>query len=335
MAHYVRPEAIWWIELIAVFMPYLSILVILMMIPFIIGRRWIALGVHGVLLLLMVIRLDPARLFHEKEERPGDLTVMTFNVPRWWGYHMPEKTQEMAELISSIDPDVIGLQEALVAFYPEEPPLRAAPYVSVLFDSLGFDTVGPVAEGATYTPQPVLSRAEILNQRQHRLQMDPADSIDTSVTRTHLRWQGRDFVLYNLHLRTFGEQKPWKDEKAPMFSLRDFFPYFRRYREAYRVRAWEVDRIMDMLEKETTPIVVLGDLNSTPHNWVVGRLTDRLQDAFGVAGDGWGMTYHTRFPIFRIDFVLVSEEFEVVSADVVDAYLSDHLPVVVKLRWKE
>jgi endonuclease/exonuclease/phosphatase family metal-dependent hydrolase len=157
----------------------------------------------------------------------------------------------------------------------------------------------------------------------------------TSVTRTHLRWDGRDLVVYNLHLRTFGEKKPWNDEKAPIFKAADLVPYLRRYREAYRVRAWEVDQIIEMLEEETMPVIVLGDLNSTPHNWVMGRITDKLRDTFDEAGNGWGMTYHTRFPIFRIDYVLVSDEFEVVSADVIDAYLSDHLPLVVKLRWRE
>lgn len=335
LAYYIRPESFWWFELIAVFMPYLSGLLVLATIPLIIGRRWIALGVHFVLLVLAVVRLDPQRLFHEKEERDGDLTIMTFNVPRWWGYHMPEKTAEMAQLVERIDPDIIGLQEAHIAYYPEEPPLRAAPYVAVIFDSLGFRTVGPEAEGATYTPQPILSRTELVGQTQTMLRQDPADSVYTAVTRTQLRWDGREFAVYNLHLRTFGEKKPWNDEKAPNFKAADLIPYFRRYRDAYRVRAWEVDQIMEMLEDETMPVIVLGDLNSTPHNWVMRRLTGRLRDTFDEAGEGWGMTYHTRLPIFRIDYVLVSEEFEVVSADVIDAYLSDHLPLVVKLRWRE
>ncbi len=336
LAYYVRSSTFWWIELIAVFLPYLAIGVLAATLVVLIARRWRLLIVHLVVVLLICVRANPLqRVFHSTAEGPGDLTVMSFNVPRWWGHLMPEKTREMAELISRVDPDVIGLQEAPISFYPEDPPLRAPSYLSVLYDSLGYRTIGPRASGATYTPQPVLSRLQIDGQERFDLKRHRTDSLSTSVTRTVLTWKGRSFALYNLHLRTFGEQKVWHEDGSFLLSWRNVLPYLRRYREGYRARAWEVDRILEMLDREELPIVICGDLNSTPHNWVMGRLSGVVRDAFGEAGRGWGMTYHTRLPIFRIDYVLVSDHWEVVSAEVADAYLSDHLPVVVRMRMKD
>lgn len=336
LAYYVRPEVFWWIELIAVVLPYVAGLLVLATVGLIIGRQWLLAGLHGVLILMMLFRTDVLdRTFEDVEEREDDLAVLTFNVPRWWGYEMPEKTAEMAAFIDSVNPDVIGLQEAPIEYHQEDPAVRAAPYVSVLFDSLGFSTIGPPATSATWTPQPVLSRHQLVQQTDFRLKQEASDSLTTSVTRTQLRWKGRDFALYNVHLRTFGEKKPWKEERLPFTEIENLIPYLKRYREAYRTRAWEVEQILKMVEHETMPVILCGDLNSTPYNWVHARLTSKLRDAFREKGRGWGMTYHTRFPVVRIDYVLVSEEWEVVSADVLDAYLSDHLPVLVRLRWKE
>lgn len=336
LAYYIRPGFFWWIELIAVFLPYLSVLILIAAFVPLITKRWLLFALHIVPLLLMLLRADLLpRALDPGRESEDDLAVLSFNVPRWWGYLMPEKTVEMSAFIDSLGPDIIGLQEAPVEYHSEAPHHRAAPYVAVLFDSMGFRTVGPPDSGASWTPQPVLTRHEAIEQTNIRLKQRSEDRFSTFVTRTQLRWRGRDFAVYNVHLRTFGERKPWRDARLPLIRIGNVIPYLRSYREAYRTRAWEVEEILKMIRQETIPVILVGDLNSTPYNWVHSRLTRYLRDAFEERGRGWGMTYHTRLPIFRIDYVLVSEEWEIVSADVVDAYLSDHLPVVVKLRWRE
>ncbi len=336
LAYYVRPTYIWWFELVAVGLPYLALLVAVAAIVLLVMRQWRMAVLHGILIALMLIRMHPLDLFSGNTGASDEtLSVLSFNVPRWWGYEMPAKTAEMGEFVRRADPDVIGLQEANIEYHDEEPRLRAAPYVAILYDSLGYDTIGPESAGATWTPQPVLSRHRLVRQDEFKLFRSPGDSVHTNVTRTEIRWKGRNFAVYNVHLRTFGEKKPWRDERMPSFQPQNLLPYIRQYRDAYRVRAWEVEEIVKMVEQEDLPVVLCGDLNSTPNNWVHGRVTTVLRDAFAEKGVGWGMTYHTRMPIVRIDFVFVSEEWDVVSARVLDAYLSDHLPLLVELRLKE
>lgn len=335
LAYHVRPTVFWWFELVAIGLPYLSVLIALLGIGLVLARQWQLAALHGVLILLVLLRTNPLDRFNDTPPAGGDtLSVMTFNVPRWWGHLMPEKTLAMSALIQETRPDLVGLQEAPIAYHKEAPRRRAAPYVAVLYDSLGYDTISRESTGATYTPQPILAKLQLLDQEEFELSLHSDDSTRTHVTRTLLRWGDREFVAYNVHLRTFGEKKPWQEERMPLLEPANLIPYLRQYRNAYRVRAWEVERIVELVKGEELPVLLLGDLNSTPDNWVHGRLSSVLKDAFAEEGRGWGKTYHTRLPVVRIDFVFVSEHWDVISARVVDAYLSDHLPLLVELKLK-
>lgn len=335
LAYYVRPTVLWWFELIAVFLPYLALLILAAGVLLLATGRWRLAALHGVLILLMIVRMNPLdRLEGDRIAATDTLSVLSFNVPRWWGYEMPAKTMEMSRFVRRADPDVIGLQEADVVYQTEAPFVRAAPYVAILYDSLGYSTIGQESTGATWTPQPVLSKHRVMRQHEFKLSPSFRDTSYTYVTRTQIEWNGRPFALYNVHLRTFGEKKPWRDERMPFLAPGNLLPYLRQYRDAYRVRAWEVEEIVKMVEQEELPVVLCGDLNSTPNNWVHRRLTDVLRDAFAEEGTGWGMTYHSRLPVVRIDYVFVSEEWDVLSARVLDARLSDHLPLLVELRLK-
>ena len=42
--------------------------------------------------------------------------------------------------------------------------------------------------------------------------------------------------------------------------------------EKVRERAWEIEEVLKMIEDEDLPVIVFGDLNSTPYNWVYARL---------------------------------------------------------------
>ena len=158
--------------------------------------------------------------------------------------------------------------------------------------------------------------------------------------RVRFRWRGREAVLYNLHLRSYGAAKPWRDPRLDVLAPRTWLPYLRQYRDAVRARAREVERLAEHIDRETLPVIVAGDFNEGPFTWAYRRLSrvpggGRRTDAFHAAGRGDGRTYHGRRPVVRIDFVLADSAFEVVDAYVPASTFSDHRPVVVRLRWNE
>lgn len=334
LARYGHPRYAWWAELIATGLPYLSLLLIGSTVGVALARWWKLLAVHLVLIVLVIIRF----VSFDGGAAPAseDLTVMTFNTSRGGGERADRLGRAITALVRAEAPHLAAFQEAYIQYHPAAPTVRPGQVLAGLVDSLGYRTIGPNGgQRATYTPQPVLGRIELLEQTQDVLSRNAENEPTARVVRTHFRWQGREAVHYNLHLRSFGGDKPWEDQQRDVFSLGFWRTYLRQYRQAYLVRAREIEQIRAMLARETLPLIVSGDFNSTPHNSAFYGLADGLQDAFHVAGRGWGATYHVEWPVARIDHVLVGPEWKVVSAHVAKSTASDHLPLVVRLRWRE
>lgn len=335
VARYLHPRFMWWAELVATGLPYLSLALLVATVGVAVARRWVLLALHGAALVCMLVRFVPA----ERGAAPGpdDLRVMTYNTSRGGGARADALGSAITALVRAESPDLVAFQEAYVEYHSSGQAVRPEGLLAALVDSLGYRTIGPLpaAPRATYTPQPVLGRVELLDQTQTILPRAAPGEPTSRVVRTHFRWQGREAVHYNLHLRSFGSRKPWEDDERDSFSPSFWATYLRQYRHAFAMRAREAALIHAMIARETLPIIVSGDFNSTPHNGAYYELAQGLRDAFKIAGHGWGATYHGRLPLVRIDHVLVSKEWEVVSAYVADAPYSDHRPVVVRLRWKD
>jgi vancomycin resistance protein VanJ len=79
-------------------------------------------------------------------------------------------------------------------------------------------------------------------------------------------------------------------------------------------------------------VVLLGDLNGTTDDRALDGLTSQLRSVQDVAGEGFGFSWPARFPVVRIDQILV-RGVEPQSARVLPATGSDHLPVAAALNW--
>ena len=263
---------------------------------------------------------------------------MTFNLPRWSRDPDPEKAQALLAYVRSVRPELITLQEANTVYSPRSPRGRPSPHVDVLFDSLGY-RIAPLEglDGRLTVQDPILAHLPLGEQEIIELPNPANDPHSAQLVRVPFRWGGREAVLYNVHLRSFGHEKLWDERRHRLLDPRLWRRYAQRYREAYLLRAVEAEAIVDILEEETRPYLLCGDFNSTPHNWTYRHIVRELglQDVFEEVGQGLGGTYHARHPFARIDFVLASPAWEPVAARVDDVRLSDHRPLLVRLRWKD
>lgn len=339
LARYVHTGLFWWGELIAIVLPYLSIAVVLVTLLVAALRRWKLLAFHAVLLLLIAVRFWPGFLSGSRADASSTpLTILTFNAPDYWGGFDPDtRKARMAALVESVSPDLFAMQEAGTVFVPGRNGPRAQPYVRVLVDSLGYHSVRPSGRGVIRSNLPVFGRIPLSQAEVRDVRYSPQDPDLTEIMRVEFEWEGRSAVLYNIHLRSFGQDKPWNDQQRLIHNPSQWIPYLRRYKHSFLIRTWEGQRIREMIERESLPVIVTGDFNSTAHNYVYRQISEskKLRDAFKVAGRSWGGTYHSRIPFARIDFVLVSPEWDVVHAEVPVVELSDHRPLMVKLRWRE
>jgi len=79
-------------------------------------------------------------------------------------------------------------------------------------------------------------------------------------------------------------------------------------------------------------VVLLGDLNGTMDDRAFAGITAQMHSAQAAAGDGFGFTWPARFPVVRIDQILV-RGVEPQSSSVLPANGSDHLAVAAGISW--
>ncbi len=89
-------------------------------------------------------------------------------------------------------------------------------------------------------------------------------------------------------------------------------------------------------------VILGGDINAEPDAIEIKPLRDRLRDAYLMIPDERGvprnipfrdrMTFRSDDPRTCIDYIFVSDRFEVLETEVLDVTASDHRPVVTRLR---
>lgn len=333
MARYIRPGWLWWTELIATGLPYLALGVLLALVPLFLARRWRLVFLHLGVLLLVLVRFGFRGDAPEGAALDEQLTVLTFNTSRGGGATAEAQGEAVTQLALSERPHLACFQDLHLNY--DASPNHTGVNLAALIDSLDYTVVGPThPDEALHAWQPVLARVPVLSHKQVLIP-DANGGPATRIVRVHFTWHGREAVLYNLHLRSFGSQKPWTDTSRDPLSWSFWKSYLQQYRSAYFARAEEVNHIRAMLDEETLPVILCGDFNSTAHNSAFGKLAHNRQDAFREAGQGLGATYHAQLPFARIDHILVSNDWEVLEAEVGQSSFSDHLPLTVKLRWRE
>jgi len=79
-------------------------------------------------------------------------------------------------------------------------------------------------------------------------------------------------------------------------------------------------------------VVLLGDLNGTMDDRAFAGITSHMHSVQDTAGNGFGFTWPAKFPVARIDQILV-RGVEPESSRVLPANGSDHLPVTAGISW--
>lgn len=346
VAVYVDPRAsLWWLQLFAVVLPFLAFgLAGAIGVALALKVRGLALALT-VPLLLTILRAEPWSRLGEAPEG-ASLALTTFNVPE----RLPDAAMRdsMAAFLVREQPDLVTMQDAWIRGPRanrqrdawEAPQLRGVAEAGYSVEvPLLLPGVGGWKRDATGVP--LLVREGVRVEEQEAITIsDPNDNRASQAIRSVIVWEGRRFVLYDVHLRSFGDAKPWLDSDFDLFHPSTWRASLARLADVYQARSDDVDRIVESIAREELPVVIAGDFNSTADNWSYRELRQaggvaRL-DAFREAGDTlWGRTFHANTLIVRIDHVLVDPALAVVSAEVRDVGFSDHRPVLTRLVWRE
>jgi endonuclease/exonuclease/phosphatase family metal-dependent hydrolase len=98
-------------------------------------------------------------------------------------------------------------------------------------------------------------------------------------------------------------------------------------------RAKQVDELIEAIKSRGNPVIIAGDLNC---DWSPDGATRKLASALELTAFE-PETEMITFPFTndRLDWVLVSKEFQITSVEAIDAKLSDHRPLRAVIRRVE
>ncbi len=216
--------------------------------------------------------------------------------------------------------------------------LEAAPDVIVLQETAeGYDErLAPLYEVYAHEDHiegsvRVFSRFPILARQVLVIEEEPG----REALRLLLDADGRQLAVYAVHLSTPLRARA---SEAPLadIGLGDLLRYDEARRNA-QLRA-----LLEILEGEAAPHIVVGDFNMSDASLIVAEIAARLQDAWREAGNGAGRTWPVAeaiglprviHPLLRIDYVWRSDGLRATKAALGEAIGSDHLPLSVELEW--
>ena len=337
VARWVDPRSFWWPQICAIALPLCSGFILFATPVYGVSKRWLMFALHAVCVILIAVRFVA---FDDRESMPADesntLRVASYNLGHFEIFSQAEQAKKLGEVLGLLYPDVLGLQEFMVRYRGEELRIRNLPYVANKLDSLGYQMVASSVHDVPTTFKPTWTRRDKLHQlEKQRVKIAQAGFEEMSFTRMKFNWRGRDAVHYNVHLSTFGTKKPWLDDSMSPLNPRFWFFYLRQYRDAFRYRAWQAEKVREMIEGESVPVILSGDFNSTPHNWAYAHLAERLQDVHVAAGMTWRTSFHVKLPLAKIDHILVTPDWKVYQAHIPPLDYSDHRPLVAVLGWDD
>jgi vancomycin resistance protein VanJ len=177
-----------------------------------------------------------------------------------------------------------------------------------------------------HTPVHARCRAEVAVWSRYPLQVEPVDLVLTCHVRpVVIDFEGHTVRVIGIHGLSF----TGLDRTSVELS--------------FRWRKEQIKMVLGMIDGQAEPLILLGDLNSTPAHEVYRMLSADLTDAYREAGWGlghtfpatgnrfWGVPYPNR--LVRIDHIFHSAEWRSEAAWVSEwDGSSDHLAVVARLR---
>lgn len=333
LAPYVNPGRWWVFSILGLAAPAVYIATVVLALYWVIRWRW---GLASVMLLLVAVGLFKVTLFYKPEFKRyygepnpgrGTFTVMSYNVRNFYGDDGKSSAREIMRLIEERDPEILCLLEFNARLAGEEPAAR------ILRDKYNVTSGQQRVQGDTAHDAPLMIYSKYRILRSGKILPQTSVWADLLV--------GEDTVrVFCNHLHStainasddaFITQHLYLSDTAREVKIRSMV---QRFRDNSVLRAEQVDTISSVIAATRGRKIVCGDFNDTPMSYVYRTMADGLQDAFRECGRGYSYTFRGFFNTLRIDYVLVSDGLEPLSYEALDAKISDHRPVIVRLKKK-
>ena len=341
LAPIVDPKKVWIIAFFGLAYPLLLIGNLIMLIYWLLRRRWlILLPIAFILIGWNILLNNIGFVRHEKPvtvaNGSGSIRVMTYNVHNFKRYGANNDISTKHDILAIIkdqNPDVISFQEFYTrnqGQYDMRDSIMAIMGTKYYyFEPITFNNYEAIGL-AIFSKLPIIDQGIVPIST--KLTQNACLYVDVKKGSEQLR-------IYNVHLQSikFDPEdykylnRVSKQGKTDISSTRRLGG---KLKNAFLKRSEQVVKVREHTNLYTHPFVIAGDFNDTPASYAVNQMAKGIKNAFREKGFGLGRTYNGDFPNYQIDYIMASPQFDVNSYQIIEKKLSDHYPVTSELSLK-
>ena len=303
-------------------LPFLVLANIVMLIVWIVRRRWHWCAIPAVTLLCCIPYIGTIYqpgLFGSNSEVKGGVKVASYNVAVFGRELTGFKAEDILSEMRRQKVEVLCLQE----------------YMEMSGDKNNtksyLDYFGNMAQGRD--DMVIFSRFPVRD----------SGIIDFGATNNSGMWadidvNGRTIRVFNVHLETTGFNRTMRQmAKLQMkgSNIEDnaiIRAIYNNYTYGMIVRAGQANKVAMEVRKSELPVILCGDFNDVPYSYTYNTLKEGLVDGFKECGSGFMSTYRGAKQ-FRIDYIFHDESLKGENYYKLDLSYSDHCPVFLKIAF--
>jgi endonuclease/exonuclease/phosphatase family metal-dependent hydrolase len=310
LSYYISPNTFSFISFLSLSIPFLIILNAIFIVYWVLKfKKQFLLSTTTLLIGFQLITKFYS--FSEKKVLlTNDLKVMSYNVRMFNLYNwIDEKKvdQKIYDFINKKSPDILCLQE----FHPSKELDIKYPYQYV-----------KIRTNQNNFGHAIFSKYKIIKSGSLDFSNSSKNEIYADIVKD------KDTIrVYNVHLESLKinpKEETLTQENSERLRI--------RVENAFKKQTNQADLIILHQEKTTYKSIICGDFNNNAFSWVYNTLKTNKNDAFEIAGKGFGKTFDYKFP-FRIDFILTDERLEVNNFKTFEVNYSDHFPIMARINF--
>jgi endonuclease/exonuclease/phosphatase family metal-dependent hydrolase len=323
-ACYISPEKFWWVAFIGIAFPVFLLLNLLFLFFWLMAKPvYILFPLLGFGIVWSQVKTFIS--FSSKNEMidKNATSIMTYNVKNFDLYNWSknkETREKVFNLIRTQHPDIICFQE----FYSQS----AGEFQNQKFiqDSLGYQY--SFFSKTHSKPYPKKGKLKfIMNWGTAIFSKFPITDTGKiefpQILNNNCQWAdiataNKTIRVYNTHLQSihlgYDDYNTLEEiEQTQKTSWAKLKNILRKLKRAYTKRASQVMLIKKSMQNCSKPSILCGDFNDPPVSFTYHQLSRNMQDAFIKKGNGVGGTFVNSLNLFRIDYMLFSESFNIMS----------------------
>ncbi|WPU94044.1 endonuclease/exonuclease/phosphatase family protein [Mucilaginibacter sabulilitoris] len=334
LAPQINPSKVWILAFFGLAYPLLLILNLMMMVYWLLRRRWqfalsfiTILAGYNTLLNNIGFRFSGAEAAKPAVENA--IRVITYNVHNFkrYGSNNDASTKhQILTMLSQQQPDIIGFQEFYTKnkgqYEMRDSIIKIMGADNFYFEPFNFNSSEAIGM-AIFSRFPIVGKGMIHFS---------ASKSENQCLYVDVKKGQKTFRLYSVHLQSIRfdpEDYKYLDSvsKKGKTDIQSTKRLGGKLKTAFIKRSEQVFKVKEHAAKCPYPYLITGDFNDTPASFAVNQMARGLKNTFREKGSGFGRTYNGDFPNYQIDYIMASPQFDVLTYKIIEKKLSDHFPL--------